>query len=31
MPPFGELGEQKGPIARFDYLLEDLLQPLQLG
>ena len=30
-PPFGELGEQQGPIARLDHLLEDLLQPLHLG
>ena len=29
--PFGELGEQQGPIARFDHLFEDLLESLQLG
>jgi hypothetical protein len=29
--PLGELGEQQGPVARLDHLLEDLLEPLQLG
>ena len=29
--PLGELGEQQGPVARLDHLLEDLLQPLHLG
>ena len=31
MPPFGELGEQQGPIACFDHLIENFFQPLQLG
>ena len=31
MAPFGELGEQQGPIAGFDHLLEDFFEPLNLG
>ena len=29
--PFGELGEQQGPIPRLDHLFENFLEPLHLG